>query len=67
MRCASPIYYVGGGSISVSRALKKLGGESLCMYLAVGSTVAYLQQLVSEEGIEQMEFRLKVGHVKTYL
>ena len=54
LRCASPNYYAGGGGINVSRALKKLGGESLCMYLAGGPPGEHLQQLVSNENIGHM-------------
>ncbi len=53
LRCVSPTYYAGGGGINVSRANKKLGGESLCMYLAGGPTGSHLQQLVSDDGIAQ--------------
>lgn len=53
LRCKSPDYYAGGGGINVSRAIKKLGGQSLCMYVAGGSAGTHLQQLVSAENIEQ--------------
>lgn len=53
LRCAAPTYYAGGGGINVSRALKNLGSESLCVYLAGGPTGTHLQQLVSDENIEQ--------------
>ncbi len=53
LRCASPNYYAGGGGINVSRAIKKLGGESVCVYLAGGSTGSHIKQLVSVEKIEQ--------------
>ncbi len=53
LRCASPAYFAGGGGINVSRALKKLGGESLCIYMAGGPTGTHLQKLISDEGIEQ--------------
>ena len=53
LRCISPRYYAGGGGINISRALKKLGGDSLCMYVAGGPYGIHLQQLVSEEGIQQ--------------
>ncbi len=53
LRCVSPTYYAGGGGINVSRALKKLGGSSLCMYVAGGPPGAHLHQLILEEGIEQ--------------
>ncbi|MDV7139819.1 1-phosphofructokinase family hexose kinase [Maribacter sp. TH_r10] len=53
LRCATPNYYAGGGGINVSRALKKLGGQSLCMYLAGGPPGTHLQQLVTEEHMAQ--------------
>jgi len=59
LRCRSPDYYAGGGGINISRALKKLGGGSLCMYVAGGPSGTHLQQLVSEEGIPQ-----KVIHIQ---
>lgn len=59
LRCALPTYYAGGGGINVSRALKKLGAKSLCMYLAGGSTGDHLRQLVSNEGIEQKLISVK--------
>lgn len=54
LRCKSPIFYAGGGGINVSRALKKLGGSSLCMYVAGGPAGSHLQQLVAEDKIEQI-------------
>jgi 6-phosphofructokinase 2 len=53
LRCTSPDYYAGGGGVNISRALKKLGGSSLCMYVAGGPTGTHLQQLLSNEGIDQ--------------
>lgn len=53
LRCTSPVYYPGGGGINVSRALKKLGGSSYCIYLAGGPAGKHLQQLISENGISQ--------------
>lgn len=53
LRCITPTYYAGGGGINVSRAIKKLGGESLCMYLAGGPAGAHLKQLITEDAITQ--------------
>jgi len=53
LRCTAPEYYAGGGGVNISRALKKLGGSSLCMYVAGGPTGTHLQQLLSDEGIQQ--------------
>ncbi len=54
LRCSAPKYDAGGGGINVSRALKKLGSDSLCMYLAGGPTGDHLKQLLDDEGIEQL-------------
>jgi len=66
LRCVTPIYDAGGGGINVSRALKKLGAKSLCIYLAGGSTGDHLRQLVSNEGIAQKVISIK-GRTRDYL
>ena len=53
LRCASPRYHAGGGGINVSRAIHKLGGTSLCTYMAGGPEQHILQQLLEEEGMSQ--------------
>ncbi len=53
LRCKTPTYYAGGGGINVSRALKKLGGESTCVYVAGGPAGMHLKQLVTDENISQ--------------
>jgi 6-phosphofructokinase 2 len=59
LRCVSPTYRAGGGGINVSRALKKLGAKSLCIYLAGGYTGDHLRQLVSNQGIAQKVISVK--------
>ena len=53
LRCKTPAYYAGGGGINVSRALKNLGYKSICMYLSGGPMGMHLQQLISNNNIEQ--------------
>lgn len=53
LRCTSPDEYPGGGGINVSRALKRLGTDSLCMYMAGGPTGIRLEQLITREGLRQ--------------
>lgn len=53
LRCAAPKFEPGGGGINVSRALKRLGGNSLAIFPASGPTGGLLQYLLTEEGIEQ--------------
>ena len=59
LRCSSPIYDAGGGGINVSRAIKKLGGESLCIYLGGGPTGEHLKQLLDKAGIQQLMVPIK--------
>ncbi|HZF64283.1 MAG TPA: 1-phosphofructokinase family hexose kinase [Chitinophagaceae bacterium] len=51
LRCAQPKFEPGGGGINVSRAIKKLGGDSLTIYPAGGHTGNFLNILLKEEGI----------------
>ncbi|MCC9138010.1 1-phosphofructokinase family hexose kinase [Pontibacter silvestris] len=52
IRCASPVYEPGGGGINVSRAIKKLGGESCAWFLAGGPPGVKLQELLKEEEVD---------------
>lgn len=51
LRCEEPRYEPGGGGINVSRAIAKLGGESIAFYLAGGPPGRMLHQLVEEEAV----------------
>lgn len=53
LRCSPPVYHAGGGGINVSRAIHKLGSESLCTYLSGGPEGQMMHQLLDEEGIQQ--------------
>jgi 6-phosphofructokinase 2 len=52
LRCGPPRYEPGGGGINVSRAIRKLGGESLAIFTAGGPTGEHLVELLTREGIE---------------
>src|SRR3954447_22499139 len=54
LRCTMPVFEPGGGGINVSRAIKKMGGESLAIYLAGGHSGKYLQYLLENEGVQSM-------------
>ena len=43
--CTTPSFDPGGGAVNVSRAIKKLGGESLLLYPAGGITGKRLEEL----------------------
>jgi 6-phosphofructokinase 2 len=49
LRCETPVFEPGGGGINVSRAIKRMGGESLTLYLAGGATGNVLSQLLDKE------------------
>ena len=52
IRCDTPQYDAGGGGINVSKAIARLGGKSLCVFTAGGSTGERLEKLILEEDIE---------------
>jgi 6-phosphofructokinase 2 len=51
IRCAKPKFEAGGGGINVSRAIKKLGGESLAIFPAGGPPGMLLQDILKGEGV----------------
>ncbi len=51
LHCKPPRFEPGGGGVNVSRAVKKLGGESVLLYPAGGYTGNRLRDLLEEEGI----------------
>jgi 6-phosphofructokinase 2 len=57
--CKPPLFEPGGGGVNVSRAIKKLGGESLLLYLAGGLTGKRLQELLDEEGLDHQPFPIE--------
>jgi 6-phosphofructokinase 2 len=52
LRCAEPASEPGGGGINVSRAIRKLGGESVAVYLSGGAAGRDLQELLGSEGLD---------------
>ena len=53
LRCAPPKFEPGGGGINVSRALKRLGTESVAVFPVGGPAGLLLQELLSKEDILQ--------------
>jgi len=51
LRCQPPRFDPGGGGINVSRAIRKLGGESKAYYVSGGPPGASLHQLLDREEI----------------
>ena len=50
-RCQSPTYAPGGGGINVSRAIKKLGCDSLSLLLSDGDNGKKITELLEEEKV----------------
>ncbi|MBC5991346.1 1-phosphofructokinase family hexose kinase [Pontibacter cellulosilyticus] len=59
LRCEEPVFEPGGGGINVSRAIKKLGGESCAWFLSGGPTGDMLSKLLEAEGITTWTVRTK--------
>ncbi|MGF7216218.1 6-phosphofructokinase 2 [Spirosoma lacussanchae] len=51
LHCSQPSYDAGGGGINVSKAIRRLGGQSLAVFTSGGATGIRLQELVEQEGI----------------
>jgi 6-phosphofructokinase 2 len=52
LRCDPPAYEPGGGGINVSRAIRKLGGDSVAFYPAGGLSGRMLSDLLYGEGLQ---------------
>jgi 6-phosphofructokinase 2 len=50
-RCDHPVFEPGGGGINVSRALKKLGCDSVAIFFSGGKNGKKLEQLLKKEGV----------------
>ena len=59
IRCEKPRYDAGGGGINVSKAILKLGGNSLCVFTSGGSSGGMLEELVSNQNIESTIIKTK--------
>ena len=49
--CHSPRFEPGGGGVNVSRAIRKLGGESTALFPCGGPTGTHLLELLQHEGL----------------
>lgn len=66
LRCATPKFEPGGGGVNVSRAIKKLGGNSTAIYLAGGYSGKFYEDLLNQEGINSCVITTK-GHTRENL
>lgn len=58
LRCGPARYDPGGGGVNVSRAIAKLGGESLAFIAIAGATGQMLKSLLESEGVEASWFKV---------
>lgn len=54
LRCARASRDPGGGGINVARAIQKLGGQALAVYLNGGAAGAQIQTLLDNEQVSQL-------------
>lgn len=66
LRCSRPVFEPGGGGVNVSRAIKKLGGNSKAVYLAGGYSGKFYTDLLNKEGIESCAIEIE-GHTRENL
>lgn len=59
LRCSVPRHEPGGGGINVSRAIHRLGGESIALYPAGGTFGVLLQNLLIQEGLQHRPFQIE--------
>jgi 6-phosphofructokinase 2 len=59
IRCQKPQFDAGGGGINVSKAIKRLGGESLAIFTSGGHTGLLLEDLIQSESIEYLAIKIK--------
>ena len=52
IRCDEPRFDAGGGGINVSKAISKLGGNSLAVFTSGGPSGKMLEELVRKDAIE---------------
>jgi 6-phosphofructokinase 2 len=52
LRCSAPRYDAGGGGINVSKAISRLGGNSLAVFTSGGYTGKMLEDLMEKEAID---------------
>ncbi|MBG8554157.1 1-phosphofructokinase family hexose kinase [Hymenobacter guriensis] len=53
LRCAAPKFEPGGGGINVSRALRRLGADSVAVFPVGGPSGQLLRELLTQEQIQQ--------------
>ncbi|AIQ40262.1 1-phosphofructokinase family hexose kinase [Paenibacillus sp. FSL R5-0912] len=55
LRCREASYKPGGGGVNVSRAIHRLGGDSLALYASGGLHGQLLHHMLEQEGVKHQE------------
>lgn len=63
LRCHAPHVDPGGGGVNVSRAIRKLGGDSLAFTAIGGPTGDWYMDLLKREGVDTAPFTIR-GHTR---
>ena len=59
LRCEKPKHEPGGGGINVSRALKKLGAESVAVFTCGGANGERLKNILNNEDVKNLPVKIK--------
>lgn len=59
LRCGPPGFHPGGGGINVARAIRKLGGEALAVWMCGGATGDLLRSLMEAESLNHRAVRIE--------
>lgn len=59
LRCETPVFEPGGGGINVSRAIRKLEGQSLAFYPAGGESGELFRHLLDAEGLDHRSLQVE--------
>jgi len=54
LKCTSPVFEAGGGGVNVARAIKKLGGNAIALYLAGGHTGKLFTRMLQDEHVDSI-------------
>lgn len=59
LRCSTPVLEPGGGGINVARAITKLGGNAVAVYLSGGYNGNLITQLLEQENVKAVPVGIK--------
>jgi 6-phosphofructokinase 2 len=59
LQCSIPKLEPGGGGVNVARAIKKIGGEALAIYLGGGYNGSLMKELLNKEQVASLQIETK--------